>query len=104
MVINITKFKQKGIKLNKNQSCQSKVLFNLKDLSDEQIELLKQIKASVKNSMLELKDRAKKENLTDEFVKEQQNLVKQKHREKLSKILTKEQLDELKSKVELGEI
>lgn len=104
MVINITKFKQKGIKLNKNQSCQSKVLFNLKDLSDEQIELLKQIKASVKNSMLELKDRAKKENLTDDFVKEQQNLVKQKHREKLPKILTKEQLDELKSKVELGAI
>lgn len=87
-----------------NQSCQSKALFNLKDLSDEQIELLKQIKSSVKNSMLELKDRAKKENLTDEFVKEQQILIKQKHREKLPKILTKEQLDELMSKVELEEI
>lgn len=87
-----------------NQSCQSKALFKLKDLSDEQIELLKQIKSSVKNSMLELKDRAKKENLTDEFVKEQQILIKQKHREKLPKILTKEQLDELMSKVELEEI
>lgn len=87
-----------------NQSCQSKALFNLKGLSDEQIELLKQIKSSVKNSMLELKDRAKKENLTDEFVKEQQILIKQKHREKLPKILTKEQLDELMSKVELEEI
>lgn len=87
-----------------NQSCQSKALFNLKDLSDKQIELLKQIKSSVKNSMLELKDRVKKENLTDEFVKEQQILIKQKHRAKLPKILTKEQLDELMSKVELEEI
>lgn len=82
--------------MSKETKCASKDIMNLSNLSATQTKELKAIKQSIKSHMKALKEKAKAEGFSHDYIKKEQKSIKQKHKEKLPTILTKEQLKELK--------